>query len=728
MPEDRRLAAIMFTDIVGYTALMGTDEEKAFQILRKNREIHKPLIKKYRGKWLKEMGDGILASFHTSSDAVRCAGEIQHEAKKADIPLRIGIHEGEVVFEGGDVLGDGVNIASRLEQSAEEGCIYVSGAIYKDIRNKPGIISEFIEEKTLKNVQEPVNVYRVQMKEQDNPKVDKNPSIINKRFYYFLVGFAAVFAAIFIWQILLKKEIIRSKDPYDKSIAVLPFLNDSPDQENEYFCNGMVEEILTHLQKIEDLRVKSRTDIERYRDQSHSTRDIGNELKVSFILEGSVRKAGNNLRITAQLIEVKTGDHLWAETYDGLYTEKLFEFQSEVAKKVAASLKAMITPAEKEQLERKPTTNMMAHDLCMRGNEIIRKWWYTRDNTDLRVAMNLFNQALKMDPEFVDPLRGKAMAFYQMGRADSALFYFDRIIELSPDSHGAYLGKGMVYMFTNRPDSAYQYIAKGYELVPNDPSANLLFAQYYRFARNDYLKALPFFHRAYELGGESAEICGNIGHIYWTLGLYSFAEKYYNQAMGLSQECLFISHYSLILEFQKKYEEGMHFLDSICAIRTCRDLCEINKFRIAVDRKAFDQAEEYYSNIQSIDGRLNDYEKIYLGYFYKNKNKEMEADSLLRSIRNSLEKLLPGRRTYAVIWLSAIHAVMIDKENSLKYLAEAIDKDLFISLMDFAQSCPLYENVWEDPDFNDLVKRAQDKKAAIRDQVLEMVQRGEINL
>jgi Tfp pilus assembly protein PilF len=342
--------------------------------------------------------------------------------------------------------------------------------------------------------------------------------------------------------------------------------------------------------------------------------------------------------------------------------------------------------------------------------------------------MNLFNQALKMDPEFMDPLRGKAMAFYQMGQPDSALFYFDRIIELSPDNHGGYLGKGMVYMFTNRPDSAYQYIAKGYELAQNDPSANLLFAQYYHLARNDYLKALPFFHRAYELGGEAAEICGNIGHIYWTLGLYSLAEKYYNQAMGLSQECLFISQYSLILEFQKKYEEGMHFLDSICAIRTCRDFCEINKFRIAVDKKAFDQAEEYYSNIQSIDGRLNDYEKIYLGYFYKNQNKEMEADRLLRSIRNSLEKLLPVRRTYALIWLSAIHAILDEKEKSFKYLSEVIDKELFLSLMDFAQSSPFYENLREDHDFKALVKRAEDEKGAAIDQVLEMVQRGEINL
>ena len=164
--QKRRLAAIMFTDIVGYTALMGKDEDLAFQMLRKNRNIHKPVIKKFYGEWLKEMGDGILASFESASDAVRCASEIQFLAKKEGVPLRIGIHEGEVVFEDGDVLGDGVNLASRLQESAEEGCIVVSGAVYKNVKNKKDIITEFIREESFKNVEEPEKIYLVNCDEQ----------------------------------------------------------------------------------------------------------------------------------------------------------------------------------------------------------------------------------------------------------------------------------------------------------------------------------------------------------------------------------------------------------------------------------------------------------------------------------------------------------------------------------------------------------------------------------
>jgi class 3 adenylate cyclase len=204
MPEDRRLAAIMFTDIVGYTALMGSDEDKAFKILRKNRNIQKPLIKKYNGKWLKEMGDGILASFNNSSDSVRYAGEIQHAVKKEGIALRIGIHEGEVVFEGGDVLGDGVNVASRLEEIADDGCINISGAVFKDIKNKAGISTEFIEEKTLKNVDEPVKVYRVSCEESNN---ETNQTHTKRKFsikyiYYLFAGFVIIIVSVLAIQYL----------------------------------------------------------------------------------------------------------------------------------------------------------------------------------------------------------------------------------------------------------------------------------------------------------------------------------------------------------------------------------------------------------------------------------------------------------------------------------------------------------------------------------------------
>ena len=203
MPEQtHRHAAIMFTDIVGYTALMGADEDKAFEVLKKNQEIHNDLIKQFNGTLIKEMGDGMLISFNLASDAVRCAIEIQKACKEQDIPLRIGIHEGEMVFAGSDtdVLGDGVNIASRLQEDAKKGCIHISSSVYKNVRNKADINTRFVEERTFKNVAEPVKVYQVLADGEVQTPVANNLKSNNKKYLYFIVaGIVIVIAAILAW-------------------------------------------------------------------------------------------------------------------------------------------------------------------------------------------------------------------------------------------------------------------------------------------------------------------------------------------------------------------------------------------------------------------------------------------------------------------------------------------------------------------------------------------------
>ncbi len=216
MPEDRRLVAIIFTDIVGYTALMGKDEDKAFDMLKRNHAIHKTLIKQFNGTMIKEVGDGTLASFSLASDAVRCAMEIQKACREQDIPLKIGIHEGEMVFAGSDVLGDAVNIASRLQESAEGGCITISGSVYRDIKNKAGIRTEFMEERSYKNVDEPIRVYKVldeQAEEKSKilksriPNRDLRIAIQKKKLALLIItGLVIIIATITIWYFFSIKE------------------------------------------------------------------------------------------------------------------------------------------------------------------------------------------------------------------------------------------------------------------------------------------------------------------------------------------------------------------------------------------------------------------------------------------------------------------------------------------------------------------------------------------
>lgn len=279
MPQSRQLAAIMFTDIVSYTALMGRDEQKAFEILRKNRDLQKPLIEQYGGRWIKELGDGVLASFSTVTDAVQCAISIQQSCSDvADLKLRIGIHQAEVIFEDDDVFGDGVNIASRIQALAPIGGIWISESVYNNISNKRDINTKFIGAETLKNVREPFRIYEVIVNSKEHEQQKSSLTV---------------------------QTLIKSTS--EKSIAVLPFVNMSNDPEQEYFSDGMAEEITNSLVNIQNLKVAGRMSSFQFKGIKGDLREVGEKLGVSTVLEGSIRKQGNRIRITAQLINVEDG-------------------------------------------------------------------------------------------------------------------------------------------------------------------------------------------------------------------------------------------------------------------------------------------------------------------------------------------------------------------------------------------------------------------------------------
>ena len=266
MSQSRRLAAIMFTDIVGYTTLMGEDERKTLDLLLKSRQLQRPTIEKFDGTWIKDIGDGVLASFHTATDAVLCAISIQQLCNSiSDLKLRIGIHLGEMVFEDGDVFGDGVNIASRLQAAAPIGGIWISESVYKNVSNKKEIEARFVKEETLKNVKEPIRIFEV---------------ITN-----FDIGIPG-----------LSDQKVLTQIVSGKSIAVLPFINMSNDSEQDYFSDGMAEEILNSLSHLKDLKVAGRTSSFQFKGKNIDLREIGKTLGVATILEGSVRKQGDRLR------------------------------------------------------------------------------------------------------------------------------------------------------------------------------------------------------------------------------------------------------------------------------------------------------------------------------------------------------------------------------------------------------------------------------------------------
>ena len=397
MLQSRQLAAIMFTDIVGYTALMGNDEQKAFTVLTKNRSLQKSIIEQFNGRWIKELGDGVMASFNTVSDAVNAAIKIQQTCNAAkDFQLRIGIHLGEVVFENDDVFGDGVNIASRIQALATPGGVWISESVHNNVSNKNDINTEFVKVVHLKNVKEPVRIYQVKMEGvvTIKPVFSSTETKIFKHKNLFLlsIGLVLILATgYFIYNNFQKKskEDIPSKVEVviDKSIAVLPFVDMSARKDQEYFSDGLSEELLNLLAKIPELKVIGRTSSFSFKGKNEDLRSIAEKLGVAHILEGSVRKDGNKIRVTVQLIKAKDGSHLWSETYDR-DLKGIFKLQDEIAKAVVLQLKIKLL---------KPTGsasgNTEAYNLILQGN-----YYYDKlDKANVAKAVDFYNQAIAID-------------------------------------------------------------------------------------------------------------------------------------------------------------------------------------------------------------------------------------------------------------------------------------------------------------------------------------------
>jgi TolB-like protein/class 3 adenylate cyclase len=727
MPEDRRLAAIMFTDIVGYTALMGKDEDQAFKILAINREIHNAVLSRHNGTLIKEMGDGILASFTSNSDAVRCAIEIQQEAKSENIRLRIGIHEGEMVFEGSDVLGDGVNVASRLEELAEEGAINISGAVYKDIKNKAGIEAEFVEEKTLKNVDEPVKVYKVQVEEKEEVREVLPEKPQSKRPYYIIsILVILVLAVTLIWFFLLRQQVIVKED-LDKSIAVLPFKNLSPDEENQYFADGVMDGILNHLSKIKDLKVVGRTSTEKYRETKLQIPEIGKELNVSYLLEASVFKSEEKIRVTAQLINAKKDVHLWSEQYDREWKD-VFNVMSDISQQVASEIKAVITPETKEKIETPPTQNIEAFDLGMKGWNYLKMFQKSGNSGYLNNMFELFEQVIELDPNYTGGYSGLASYYSHKGIADSVLKYAEKIIELDPENADGYYKRAYYYWATVQPDLAISDFKKSIELVPPTHYVYLNLGQVYLLNKKDVRNGIKFIDKAFEVAKEKDPIIdpvmlANSGFAFTQIGEYERAEKYIKEALDWQVGCIGIRHLCRNFWMQGKFDMMLQFLDSTCQVMECYNVCNLMRFFLSVDTKNWDEAKNYYKLLDrntAIVWSAN----LYWAYVLKKTGNPLEADSIAQNDLSISEKEVGRKGGNSFYKLAQIHAFLNQNEKALKYLREYERLERAFSYYNYILIDPLFENLRDDPEFLEIVNKAQIEKEEIREQVEKLEKEG----
>lgn len=373
MELERKLSAIMFVDLVGYTKLSQENEAFAIRLLYEERKLLRAAFDRYHGKEIKSIGDGFLVEFSSTLDAVKCAVAIQSSVRQRNvvvassesgepIQVRIGLHAGDVIHSEGDVLGDAVNVASRIEPLAEPGGICISDVVYNHLRNKIENPVVSLGRIHLKNVEHPMEVFKVVVtpwiKGSEAPEVHALPT------------------------------------PDERRLAVLPMTNMSSESD-EYFSDGMTEELISTISTLSGLHVISRTSVMKYKDTVKSVVEIGRELKVGSILEGSVRRAGTRVRITVQLINARTDEHVWSQSYDRDYVD-VFGIQSDIAKQVSEVLKVKIPATEKQLIEKNPTANRDAHNFYLKG----RFHWNRGTERDLREAMKCFEEAIKIDPDY----------------------------------------------------------------------------------------------------------------------------------------------------------------------------------------------------------------------------------------------------------------------------------------------------------------------------------------
>ena len=343
MAHTRQLAAIMFTDIVGYTAMMQANEQKAVAVIKHYNAALEKYVRKFNGEVLNYYGDGSLCIFSAATDAANCSLVLQKELKTDPVvPLRIGLHIGEVFFEEEKALGDGVNVASRVQSLGQENTILVSGEFYNKIKNNPSFSTISLGQFDFKNVDTPIEVLALSNEGLFIPDRSKMEGKLKKKSgKRRIITIASLIILLCATGFLVYKTFfsgITEPAPNKQSIAVLPFLDMSPAKDQEYFSEGMSEELLNLLSKIQDLKVISRTSSFSFKGKNEDVRKIGKDLGVANILEGSIRKSGNTIRITAQLIESKNGTHLWSETYDRELKD-VFAVQDEISKMIVDILK-----------------------------------------------------------------------------------------------------------------------------------------------------------------------------------------------------------------------------------------------------------------------------------------------------------------------------------------------------------------------------------------------------
>ena len=571
----RKLTAILSADVKGYSRLMGEDEEWTLRTLNTYKEVMRSLIQQYRGRVVNAPGDNVLAEFASVVDAVQCAVEIQQvlRARNGLLPenrrmeFRIGINLGDVIEEGDSIYGDGVNIAARLEGLAEAGGICISESAYQQIENKLPLKYEYLGEHEVKNIAKPVRVYRAQIEsgEPSHAKVKTKVESKNRKYLTIAAMVVVIIAAAALWQFVWRpshppvevasKEKMAFPLPDKPSIAVLPFVNMSEDPKQEYFADGMTEEIITALSKTPRIFVIARNSTFTYKGKAVRVKQVAEELGVRYVLEGSVRKSENHVRVTAQLIDALTGKHLWAERYDRDLKE-LFAIQDEITLEIIRALQVNLTEGEQARVIGRSTKNLQAYLKALEASVQFARM----DKQGSMKAKQLAKEAIALDPNYAYPYSTLSTAhlldlWFDFSESPKesmrlAVETAQKALALDPSDPQTHTGMGYLYIMQREYDKAIASAERAVALNPGGGRSlfALAMAMYYSCRFNE---AVAFIEQAMRLDPFPSSIgFRNLGAAYRGVGRYEESVKQLKKALELSPNDLF-THLGLAITYVK---------------------------------------------------------------------------------------------------------------------------------------------------------------------------------
>ena len=762
MPKQgrRRLAAIMFTDIVGYSRVMQQDETRGRLLRERHKQVFQECTARHSGRIVQYFGDGTLSVFDSAVAAVECAVCMQKKLKTyPQVPLRIGIHLGDIHYDETEVYGHGVNVAARIEPVCNPGGVFISDKVYDEIQNHPWLDAKALGVFTFKNIDRDLSLYAVKAKDVTMPNAADIASIaeISQKVHYSSTGMqssaiqrfvrdkrrerrqrvgkvaaltlVAMMAVAAVARIGFRDTAIVPTDDGRKSIAVLPFANMTVDQENDYFSDGMTEDILTRLSKIERFSVTSRTSVMQYKSSGKSTRQIARELGVDHILEGSVRRDGDKVRITAQLIDARNDSHLWAHTYDEEMTN-IFDVQSQVATDIAHQLKVELSDEDIQKLGPDRNYDVAAYDKYLRGREYYKK--YNNEANDK--AIELFKEALEVEPEMAYAYAGLGDAYAQRANyhgmdadiLDTAVVMSARAIEIDPNLSEGYKALGLSFHYQQQFEKAEVQYEKALELDPyNDMAANNL--SMIEKQKGDIAGAAKWAQKTLDIGKNVPSSSVNMAGLYIEVGDDDNAEEVIVQGLEANPEDADLKAMDGEVKIRKgKYAEAEYVAKEVIQLAPEHakgyDLLgnvymHEGKWQDAAE--SFKLAEQYTHK----DGEKIKYKT--LTTFVENKGKGTDVDEeIWDEILLELEKLEASNEQYAQT-ASLIRAAVETQRGDYDKAVESMEKAYKYNWLDYKSgtSHPAFADLKGLPEYEKLMKELKAKSDSIRTEVISVTKR-----